>query len=281
MGLFDGLIAKMSGAITSVESRAAGLFHLPTAAPVARAEVPFDFMGPPAPGRKRASTRPLAIPVSPSTFNKVEEAMRVGVKSGVGSMLDPFGLFNLADTLGPQISKPAAAKPDYSSDISTWGADLSRWDRILSSLDKTMNQRDGRADISARVGSWHGGPFQGAVNLLSALQSGSGDRASVEKAYTNAIAEAKDLEAATKSGWADFQASGVPTVGDYVKAPFTAVSETGVRVQAAAYKAAKAVEEAAAPALASTGMLLQYGPWILGGLAVLYASTFLPRARRD
>lgn len=281
MSLFDGLLAKVEGAVSSAESRAAGLVtsaeeyvgilpRKPAASPVL-----YDFVGPIQPGKTRPAPKPLpTAPAGPpqTTFNMVEDA-------ATRALLAPGDIFGITSWLTPKTTTPAPI--DYSADVGAWGSELSKWNRILQSLDKSMNQRDGRADLSSRFSAWQSGPYQAAVNLLSSLAAGSDVRAQAQVAYEAAVGQAQNLQTAFQSAWGDFAASGVPSVSDYFKAPVTAVTETGKSFQTAAYKAVSAVEKAAAPSLASAGALLQYGPWILGGLAVLYASSFLPRPRRD
>lgn len=214
MGLFDGLIAKVEGAVTSAESRAAGL--------VTSAE---QMVG-------------MATP----------------------AILKP--------ALAPALSAINGVVANYASDTTSWAHEITRWDNILSSLDGSMNAKDGASDLSAQYRAWKAGPCATALSQIAALQNGHTDYNSAQSAYQAAVSQATALQKAIQDRWA--QASAGPTVADYVKAPYTAVVD-----------AAQKAETALAPALNSSAMLLQYGPWILGGLAVMYLSSFLPKARRD
>lgn len=323
MGLFDGLLATAENAVSSVESRAAGLVtdaeqavgytpgpapKTPTA-PAAASPTSFNplawaesFISPPAPATPSApytvpfvgplqpgQARPAGFTVTPAPpaappFNMVQDMLShvPGATSVENTLASIPGMATLGAFLGltPSTPAPAAGSSDHTADITAWGADLQRWQLILSSMDKSMSQKANRADLSSQYAAWLAGPYQTAENGLHALAMGSGDYNATKAAYTTAAAQAQALQAAIQSGWAAFAAQGVPTVADYVKAPVTAVTETGTRAVAAAAKAGNAVANFAAPGLSSVSNLLTYAPYVLGGLALLYVSSFLPRAGR-
>lgn len=295
MGLFDGLLARVENAVTSAEQRAAGLVTsaetavgvpsswLSKLSPAPPAATPFTtpFVGPLQPGRKRPADfvvlpKPQAVPVSNSTFNMVADAM--ANIPGIGAAERFLGLSS---------SEPAA--PDYSADAQAWAHDLTRWANVLKSLDSSMSAKDGATDLSSQYRFWESGPYNAALTQVAALQNGHTPYAKAQAAYTDAVAQAKELQKAIQDRWAQFSTQDSPSALRYLTAPVTAPFEyayAGGRAairgtEAAAARASAAIERVAAPAVASSEALLKYGPWILGGFALLYVSSFLPRARRD
>lgn len=175
---------------------------------------------------------------------------------------------------------PAAPVSDNTAALADLASSLTRWLNILKSLDRSMNQRDGAQDLSAQVAAWKSGPLRQAENALLVTPS-TGDTGTAQAAHDSAVAAAQALQRAITSRWQSFAASGTPSVSDYALAPVAAVASVGTDAQAAIYKAASAVESAAAPALASTKSLLKYAPYILAGLAALYVTSFLPRSKNS
>jgi hypothetical protein len=311
MGLFDGLIAKVEGAVTSAESRAAGLVTEAASAvgvpptwlaaltptpPAPTPSTPYTtpWVGPLLPGQSRPSpmiivpqiATPAASPAPSSTFNMVEDMM--AKIPGVSAVESYFGLT-------PSTPAPGAP-PDYSADVQAWGQDLTRWSNILKSLDGSMNAHDGASDLSAAVRAWLSGPCADALTQVAALQNGHTPYAKAQAVYTDAIAQAKALQAAIQSRWSDFSAQGSPGIARYALAPVTAPFEYayagGAAVvrgtqavvsgaEAVAARAGSAIGKAAGGAADSTATLLKYAPWALAGLAALYVLPLLPRARRD
>lgn len=236
MGLFDGLIAKVENEVTSIESRAAGLF-------TAGADVVAPYVP------------PAATPAVKSAFNMVEDmAQKLPGVAGVESF---FGLAPI-----PQFGESQG-----------WATELTRWANILKSADSSMNARDGASDLTSAVRAWTSGPYNSALAQIAAFQNGHAPYATAQAAYKNAADSASSLQKQIEGRFAQVSAQGTPTASDYFKAPFQATYQ-------AATDAAGAIAKAAAPALGSASALLQYAPWILGGLAVLYVSSFLPKARR-
>lgn len=277
MGFFDGLIAKVEGEVTSLESRAAGLFT--SKAPTAPASTQYEWQGPLQPGK----TAPPIRKASPTSAPKSAPASTFDY--AVNLALNPIptvakGLFDF-DFLSPSAILTSAPK-DYAVESAEWAKDLKGWDLTLSSADKFMNAKDGASDLSAAISTWRNGVYQDAQTKLSALVTGTNAAYSEARAaHDSAVSQATDLQAKIQDRWSKFASSGVPTVADYVGAPITAVTETAKKAYTGAQRAADAVERAVAPTLNSANLLLQYGPWIAGGLGLLYVFSFLPKPSRE
>lgn len=278
MGIFDGLLAKMEGAVTSAEQRVAGLVHT---ADVAESKV-TPWIGPLQPGVSRPAAVSLTLastsaPASPSYFNIVEGMLGLNPPATAASTAAPSLFSSLTSALGFGGSTPAPAAP---ADVTGWVQDLGRWANILDSLDKNMNMRDGAGDLSQAVSSWKNSVFQPLQNKLSAALTSGGDASGLSAAHDDAVSRAKDLQRAIQDRWAQFSAQGVPTVADYVKAPYTAASETGAAALTSARKAAKSIESAAAGALPDVKSIAQYALWAVGGVLILYGMSMMPKGER-
>ncbi len=190
---------------------------------------------------------------------------------------------NLAASARAELGYAPAPAPDYSADISAMGHDLKKWDLVLSSLDKSMNAKDGADDLSAQVRAWFNSDFHDAVAALVSLKNGTGSPDAARSAHDSAVSNAQNLQAAIQARWSQFASQGVPTVSDYVRAPVTALTETGTRAYASASRAASqaeaAVEKVAGSSARGLSSFMTYAPWALGGVAVLYVLSILPRGR--
>lgn len=286
--IFDGLISKVEGAVTSAEARLAGLDN---SASSKVASLTTPWIGPLQPGIARPAPRSLvslltASPAGPKAaslipgFNMVEDMLggaSKDVTSGLDSLSNFFGF--------PTASKPAQVAP---ADAAGWAQDLSRWSNILDSLDRSMNAKDGAADLSAAVRSWKMGAYQDAQTKLSALVTGSGDTKSTLAAHDYAVSQATGLQKAIQDRWNQAAQSGTPSVADYVTAPFSAASqavsttyETGASAVNAVGRAVKSAGAALPAALDSTQNILKYGAIAAAALAGIYLLSFAPRPRNN
>ncbi len=163
--------------------------------------------------------------------------------------------------------------PPPAADSQAWVTDLTRWHNILKSLDASMNAHDGASDLSGAIRVWESGPHALALAAIAALQTGVLPYSKAQALYVVARDGAQALQSSMQTRWAQFAARGVPTAADFVKAPYTAATE-------AASRAGTAAAAALEPALGGLSNFGKYAPWALGGFALLYLSSFLPRSGR-